>query len=164
MYRCNRCHDLAIEKSEEWGYLKDALLSDISQRKLVDDLTFDAVPVIKARIVTIRHYTTEGQHHSVSPEASGSTLSPASYTDRPSASTVPYTHNLTTKDCTGSTVDTLIVEDTDNSCSNIELNDTVNNNEQSNMSTLFLNIDTNNTSISTLSSTLTGDSMGIVDC
>ena len=44
--KCNRCHDLPVESSDEWAYLRDALLMDVSQRRLVDDPAFDVLPVI----------------------------------------------------------------------------------------------------------------------
>ena len=94
--RCNRCHDLPIECSEDWGYLRDALLSDISQRKLVDDPAFDVLPVIKARGVTIRHHdATEHQPQSVARLAS----EPARHLISSLPALPPCLHHFSTKGC-----------------------------------------------------------------
>ena len=111
--RCNRCHDLPVRCSDEWEYLRDALLSDISQRKLVDDPTYDVLPIIKERGVTIRHST--------------STITAA---EAAPAECQPHS---TTRIQVAGPCDISIVENNNDLCS-MELNDTVNSTDKINIS------------------------------
>ena len=120
-YRCSLCHDLPVETSDEWGYLRDALLSDISQRKLVDDPSLDVLPVIKARGVTIRHSTkVEKVSPSAVPIVQASTAPLISPVEIPAGvercvqstkPTLPVTHIDTDDIPTDSTLPTLLTGD-----------------------------------------------------
>ena len=69
-FQCIRCHDLPDASSGDWGYLKGALLIEISRRKLTDDPHFDVLPAIKARGVTIRPSITAEDRSSSSSSSS----------------------------------------------------------------------------------------------
>ena len=105
---CNLCHDIPVESSDEWGYLRDALLSDIGQRRLMDDPTFDVLPIIKERGVAISRSTpaaaADNRRHSTGQDA---TESPVSYSDHQSASVGPsYGHHSSSRHCNNLNIDT----------------------------------------------------------